>query len=60
MRGPMTFPSNCCSMMINTKNARHFDGDTSRIKNALGIAPIKGPNIGMILVTPTMTLTSSA
>ena len=37
---------------------RHFSGLTSRIRNALGMAPRNGPKKGMILVTPTTTLTS--
>ena len=34
-------------------------GLASKISSALGIAPIKGPKNGMMLVTPTITLTSS-
>ena len=35
-------------------------GLASRIRNALGMAPRKGPKKGMMLVTPTTTLTSGA
>ena len=37
---------------------KHFPGLIRRIKNALGMAPINGPKNGMILVTPTKTLTN--
>ena len=30
-------------------------GETSKIRNVLGIAPMKGPKKGIILVTPTKT-----
>ena len=56
--GPMTLPSNCCSRTIKMMKYRHFSGLTSRIRNALGMAPRNGPKKGMILVTPTTTLTS--
>ena len=58
--GPMMLPSTCCKTMMRIMKIRHFMGLTIRIMMALGTAPIKGPKKGMMLVTPTITLTSSA
>lgn len=44
--GPKIFPSNCCSTRIKIRKYRHFKGLTSRIRNALGMAPINGPKRG--------------
>ncbi len=56
--GPIILPSSCCSIIISTKKYKACFGLTSSISNALGIAPIYGPNTGIIFVTPTITLTS--
>ena len=53
--GPITFPSSCWSASTKITKYTAFMGDTSRIKNVLGMAPRKGPKKGMMLVTPTMT-----
>ena len=37
---------------------RHFRGLTSRISSAQGMAPMKGPKNGMMLVTPMITANS--
>ena len=43
--------------MMNTMKIRHCLGLTSRIRKALGAAPRNGPKKGIMLVTPTTTLT---
>ena len=56
--GPMMFPSTCCSTSTITAN---FTADIgSMMSNIIpdGTAPMKGPKNGIILVTPTTTLTS--
>ena len=45
--------------MIKTTKYKHCIGLTNRISNALGTAPIYGPNTGITFVTPTITLISS-
>ena len=55
--GPMMLPSSCCSSSTNSTKYSAFMGDTSKIRNVLGMAPRKGPKKGITLVTPTMTLT---
>ena len=56
--GPIMFPSICCSTSIIITNFNAATG--SMISRIIpdGMAPIKGPKNGMILVTPTTTLTS--
>ena len=58
--GPRMLPSNCCRTMTKITKNRHFLGLTSRIRKALGTAPMKGPKKGITLVTPTIRLTSGA
>ena len=58
--GPMILPSTCWRMMMKITKIRHFMGLTINMMMALGTAPMKGPKKGMMLVTPTITLTSSA
>ena len=57
--GPIMFPSICCNIIIKITNHRHCMGSMSKMKNAQGIAPIKGPKKGIIFVTPTITLIRS-
>ena len=47
-------------MIISRMKTRDFDGLAIKMINALGTAPRKGPNMGMMFVTPTMTDTSGA
>ena len=56
--GPRMLPSNCWRITMKITNTRHCLGLTSRIRNADGTAPRKGPKKGITLVTPTTTLTS--
>ena len=56
--GPIMFPSICCSTRIIRAN---FNAATGSIMSRImpdGMPPINGPKNGMILVTPTTTLTS--
>ena len=39
-----------------TSKITHCFGSTRRSRKALGMIPIKGPNMGIILVTPMITL----
>ena len=51
--GPITFPSNCWITIMRMMNSSALEGlDISTIKKD-GMAPINGPNTGIILVTPT-------
>ena len=54
--GPMMLPSTCCKMMMKIMNTTHLPGSVSKSRRALGMAPKKGPNTGMILVMPTIRL----
>ena len=58
--GPMMLPSTCWRMITKITKSRHLKGLTIKMMMALGTAPISGPKKGITLVTPTMTLTSSA
>ena len=58
--GPMILPSTCWRTMTKITKIRAFKGLAIRIMKALGTAPSRGPKKGMILVTPTITLTSRA
>ena len=52
--GPMMLPSICWMMKIISRNTGSFKGLTIRMMTAPGTAPMKGPKMGMMLVTPTM------
>ena len=56
--GPRMLPSNCWSTKMKMTKYRHFRGLTSRISSAQGMAPMKGPKNGMMLVTPMITANS--
>ena len=58
--GPMKLPSSCWMMRISTAKISACSGSTSSRMNRLGMAPMNGPNTGMMLVMPTNTLMSSA
>lgn len=45
---------------MTTKNSSAFKGSSMNIKSTPGIAPINGPNIGMIFVIPTTVYTKTA
>jgi hypothetical protein len=57
--GPITFPSSCCSTRMKIRKYTPLIGSFSKIRTALGIAPIYGPKKGITLVTPTITLIKS-
>ena len=57
--GPIIFPSTCCRMIIITTKTIHLIGSSIKIRNPAGIAPIKGPKKGIILVTPIKTAIKS-
>ena len=58
--GLMRLLSSCWMTTTSTAKTSACSGSTSSRMNRLGIAPMKGPNTGMMLATPTNTLTSSA
>ena len=58
--GPMKLPSSCWMKRMSTAKISAWTGSTSSRMKMLGMAPMKGPNTGMMLVMPTKTLTSSA
>ena len=57
--GPRILPSNCWSTKMNAMKYRHWMGLARKMSMAQGIAPIKGPKNGMILVTPMIVATSA-
>ena len=60
INGPKILPSNCCNTMIQMINTTNMIGSSISANNAPGTAPINGPKNGMIFVTPTTTLISTA
>ena len=54
--GPSTMPSNCCRARIKSPTQRAFPGEIKRVIKIEGIAPIKGPKYGIILVRPIIKL----
>ena len=56
--GPIIFPSTCCKMITKIRKYNPCTGFCKTIMIKDGIAPIKGPKNGMILVTPMITATS--
>ena len=58
--GPMKLPSSCWMTRMSTPKITAWMGSTSSRIKTLGIAPMKGPNTGMMFVMPINTLMSSA
>ena len=58
--GPMILPSTCWMAIIRIRNLRASNGLTNTRISKQGIAPMKGPNTGMMLVMPTTTAISGA
>ena len=58
--GPMKLPSTCWMTRISTPKMTAWIGSTNSRMKMLGIAPMKGPNTGIIFVMPINTLISSA
>ena len=56
MRGAMKLPSTCCTTRMRMQKISACSGSPlSRSSSALGMAPIYGPAMGIMLVTATST-----